>query len=63
MHNSEDVFLFSMLISTVLPYQFGNFLLRSQLDCQDPRLPRRTFDLKTRAAIPVRLDLNNYQVG
>ncbi|KAI9312750.1 mitochondrial protein Pet127-domain-containing protein [Dichotomocladium elegans] len=39
----------------------GKILLRSQLDCQDPRLPRKTFDLKTRAAIPVRLDIQNYQ--
>ncbi|KAG2216065.1 hypothetical protein INT45_010634, partial [Circinella minor] len=41
--------------------KIGHFLLRSQLDCQDPRLPRRTFDLKTRAAVPIRLDMNNYK--
>lgn len=35
-------------------------LLRSQLDCHDPNLPRHTFDLKTRAVLPVRMDLNNY---
>ncbi|KAI7886803.1 Pet127-domain-containing protein [Lichtheimia hyalospora FSU 10163] len=40
---------------------FGKILLRSQLDCQDPRLPRKTFDLKTRATVPVRLDVHNYQ--
>lgn len=39
----------------------GNVLLRSQLDCQDPRLPKRTFDLKTRAALPVRMDVYNFE--
>ncbi|CAO3671411.1 unnamed protein product [Rhizopus stolonifer] len=41
--------------------QFEKFLLRSQLDCYHPDLQRKTFDLKTRAAIPVRLDMSNYQ--
>jgi hypothetical protein len=40
--------------------QCGEMLLRSQIDCMDPRLPRRTFDLKTRATMPIRLDLLNY---
>ncbi|RUP52155.1 mitochondrial protein Pet127-domain-containing protein [Jimgerdemannia flammicorona] len=40
--------------------QIGNFLLRSQLDCQDERLPNKIFDLKTRAVIPIRLDQQNY---
>ncbi|KAI7897550.1 mitochondrial protein Pet127-domain-containing protein [Cokeromyces recurvatus] len=40
--------------------EFGGLLLRSQLDCHDSRLPRSTFDLKTRAAIPIRLDVQNY---
>ncbi|KAI7877079.1 mitochondrial protein Pet127-domain-containing protein [Mucor mucedo] len=40
--------------------KLGKFLLRSQLDCYDSRLPRGTFDLKTRAATPVRLDIQNY---
>lgn len=34
--------------------------MRSQLDCHDPWLPRRTFDLKTRAVLPVRMDVANY---
>lgn len=35
----------------------GAFLMRSQLDCFDPRLPGNgTFDLKTRAACAVRYD-------
>ncbi|KAG0945816.1 hypothetical protein G6F57_002929 [Rhizopus arrhizus] len=41
--------------------EFRKFLLRSQLDCYHPRLKRKTFDLKTRAAIPVRLDVSNYR--
>lgn len=41
--------------------QCGDLLLRSQIDCMDPRLPRRTFDLKTRATLPIRMDLMNYQ--
>ncbi|GJJ71560.1 E3 ubiquitin-protein ligase SHPRH [Entomortierella parvispora] len=38
-----------------------NFVLRSQLDCEDPRLPGKTFDLKTRAAVAIRLDVHNYE--
>jgi hypothetical protein len=41
--------------------QAGDMLMRSQLDCQDDRLPRRIFDLKTRATFPVRLDVANYR--
>ncbi|KAI8140506.1 mitochondrial protein Pet127-domain-containing protein [Fennellomyces sp. T-0311] len=41
--------------------KIGHLLLRSQLDCQHPGLPRKTFDLKTRAAVPVRLDMQNYK--
>lgn len=36
------------------------FMMRSQLDCSDDRLPRRTFDLKTRAVIAVRQDRANW---
>lgn len=43
--------------------KFGKFLLRSQLDCYDERLPRRTFDLKTRAVAPIRIDIRNYTVS
>ncbi|KAJ1741501.1 hypothetical protein LPJ79_000756 [Coemansia sp. RSA 1821] len=39
------------------------FVLRSQLDCRDDRLPRRTFDLKTRGSLAVRMDLDNYEVA
>ncbi|KAJ1499958.1 hypothetical protein HMI56_004114, partial [Coelomomyces lativittatus] len=38
----------------------GRLLLRAQLDCYDPRLPRRIFDLKTRAAFPIRMDAQHY---
>ncbi|ORX88960.1 Pet127-domain-containing protein, partial [Basidiobolus meristosporus CBS 931.73] len=51
------------LRNTPEPYHYAkveDFLLRAQLDCQDPRLPRKTFDLKTRAAMPIRLDKYNY---
>ncbi|KAJ1997839.1 hypothetical protein H4R26_005681, partial [Coemansia thaxteri] len=42
---------------------FDDFILRSQLDCRDDRLPRRTFDLKTRGSLAVRMDLENYEVS
>lgn len=41
----------------------GDFLLRSQLDCIDDRLPQKTFDLKTRATLPIRMDVHNYNVN
>jgi hypothetical protein len=40
----------------------GNFLMRSQLDAYDERLPGTgMFDIKTRAVISVRMDSKNYQ--
>lgn len=43
--------------------QSDKFLLRSQLDCQDNRLPGTgTFDIKTRACLPIRLDILNFEV-
>jgi hypothetical protein len=45
-------------------YQYttmGDFLMRSQLDSYDHRLPGNgTFDLKTRAVLPIRMDSQNY---
>lgn len=39
---------------------FGDFLMRSQLDCYDERLPGNgTFDLKTRAVCAIRYDIGN----
>ncbi|PWZ01601.1 Pet127-domain-containing protein, partial [Testicularia cyperi] len=41
----------------------GKMMMRSQLDCHDDRLPRKTFDLKTRASIGIRNDRANYVEG
>lgn len=39
-----------------------SFIMRSQLDCIDSRLPGTgVFDIKTRAAVPIRLDILNYE--
>lgn len=46
------------------PYAYcvaGPLLLRSQLDCTDPRLPRQSFDLKTRATFPIRHSMENWR--
>ncbi|KAJ1898423.1 hypothetical protein LPJ66_002762 [Kickxella alabastrina] len=43
--------------------EFDEFVLRSQLDCRDDRLPRKTFDLKTRGSLAVRMDLQNYEIS
>ncbi|WVF70907.1 hypothetical protein IAT40_005702 [Kwoniella sp. CBS 6097] len=41
--------------------KMGSLLMRSQLDCYDPRLPGSgVFDIKTRAALPIRYDRANY---
>ena len=38
--------------------------MRSQLDCQDSRLPGTgVFDLKTRACVTIRMDILNHEVG
>ncbi|EMC96984.1 hypothetical protein BAUCODRAFT_68811 [Baudoinia panamericana UAMH 10762] len=40
----------------------GDFLMRSQLDAHDPRLPGTgMFDLKTRAVLPIRMDAEEYE--
>eukprot|EP01112_Ceratiomyxa_fruticulosa_P018875 TRINITY_DN6102_c0_g1_i2.p1 TRINITY_DN6102_c0_g1~~TRINITY_DN6102_c0_g1_i2.p1 ORF type:complete len:562 (+),score=84.03 TRINITY_DN6102_c0_g1_i2:184-1869(+) len=43
--------------------KLGKSLLRSQIDCHSPFLgeEKNTFDLKTRAASAVRIDVRNYQ--
>jgi hypothetical protein len=42
----------------------GDFLLRSQLDAHDPRLPGTgTFDIKTRAVVSIRMDTKSYEEG
>ncbi|KAL8987463.1 MAG: hypothetical protein Q9177_003330 [Variospora cf. flavescens] len=41
-----------------------DFIMRSQLDAQDPRLPGTgMFDLKTRAVVSVRMEASNYEEG
>ncbi|KAI8344728.1 mitochondrial protein Pet127-domain-containing protein [Chlamydoabsidia padenii] len=50
--NAPEAFAYGMI---------GNLFLRSQLDCYHSLLPRRTFDLKTRAIMPIRLDIPHYQ--
>ncbi|KAG6875420.1 hypothetical protein C0992_003933 [Termitomyces sp. T32_za158] len=46
-------------------YRFAkskSFVMRSQLDCVDPRLPGTgVFDIKTRACLPIRMDLLNFE--
>lgn len=43
---------------------FSDFMMRSQLDAHDPRLPGTgMFDLKTRAVVAVRVDVSNFPVG
>ncbi|KJZ71754.1 hypothetical protein HIM_08839 [Hirsutella minnesotensis 3608] len=43
---------------------FGDFMLRSQLDAHDPRLPGTgMFDLKTRAVVAIRMDVQGYEKG
>ncbi|TKA68200.1 hypothetical protein B0A55_09369 [Friedmanniomyces simplex] len=40
----------------------GDFLMRSQLDAHDARLPGNgMFDLKTRAVLPIRMDTEGYE--
>ncbi|THH10463.1 hypothetical protein EW145_g1312 [Phellinidium pouzarii] len=42
--------------------QSKTFVMRSQLDCHDPRLPGTgVFDIKTRAALPIRIDTLNFK--
>ena len=47
-----------------LHFQSKNMVMRSQLDCQDSRLPGTgVFDLKTRACVTIRMDILNHEVG
>ncbi|KAF4628076.1 hypothetical protein G7Y89_g10079 [Cudoniella acicularis] len=42
----------------------GDFLMRSQLDAHDPRIPGTgMFDLKTRAVVSIRMDTSQYEEG
>ncbi|CAK7205435.1 hypothetical protein SEUCBS139899_008207 [Sporothrix eucalyptigena] len=43
---------------------FGDFMMRSQLDAHDPRLPGTgMFDLKTRAVVSIRMDARDFHRG
>ncbi|KAM5342426.1 hypothetical protein ACJ41O_013392 [Fusarium nematophilum] len=43
---------------------FGDFMMRSQLDAHDSRLPGSgMFDLKTRAVVSIRMDVGDYEKG
>ena len=53
--------MFNMMLIFVM--QTETFVMRSQLDCQDERLPGTgVFDIKTRACISLRMDILNYEV-
>ncbi|QYS94700.1 hypothetical protein H0G86_002026 [Trichoderma simmonsii] len=53
--NAQDSFHYTTL---------GDFMMRSQLDAYDPRLPGSgMFDLKTRAVVAVRMDVRGYEKG
>ncbi|KAK3685056.1 mitochondrial membrane protein Pet127 [Podospora appendiculata] len=42
----------------------GDFMMRSQLDAYDPRIPGSgMFDLKTRAVVSIRMDAKNFHQG
>jgi len=44
--------------------EMGNFLMRSQLDAHDPRLPGTgMFDLKTRAVVSIRMNTTRHEDG
>ncbi|KAH6611406.1 mitochondrial membrane [Trichoderma cornu-damae] len=53
--NAQDAFHYTTL---------GDFMMRSQLDAHDSRLPGSgMFDLKTRAVVSVRMDVRGYEKG
>lgn len=43
--------------------QHGSLLMRSQIDCRFPNQPEKTFDIKTRATVSIRLDRMNHEQG
>ena len=70
-HNNDSGVEFNEPLGNTYNYaSYGDFLLRSQLDCYDERLPGNgTFDLKTRASSNIRynsksgsLEKNDYQI-
>ncbi|KAF8917073.1 mitochondrial protein Pet127-domain-containing protein [Mucidula mucida] len=58
----EDVSTESMLREAFRFAKSEKFVMRSQLDCQDHRLPGTgVFDIKTRASLSIRMDLFNFE--
>ena len=50
-------------VKMLLLVKSDSFVMRSQLDSYDGRLPGTgVFDIKTRAALPLRIDTLNFQV-
>uniref|UniRef100_A0A6B2KZ11 Uncharacterized protein n=1 Tax=Arcella intermedia TaxID=1963864 RepID=A0A6B2KZ11_9EUKA len=41
--------------------KFGPILIRAQLDCENPELKKRYFDIKTRALHSIRINMSDYQ--
>ncbi|OBS18244.1 hypothetical protein FPOA_09971 [Fusarium poae] len=53
--NADEAFHYTTL---------GDFMMRSQLDARDKRLPGTgVFDLKTRAVVTIRMDVGDYEKG
>ena len=63
--NPEQVSVAEREASEAFHYStLGDFLMRSQLDAYDNRLPGTgMFDLKTRAVVSIRMDAQNHQNG
>lgn len=56
--NEENTFNYTQVCLQLS--KFSNFLLRSQIDCVNQSLDK-TFDLKSRATFPIRMDPYNYR--
>jgi hypothetical protein len=52
LQSSEDAYHYSKL---------DNFVLRAQLDAYDHQLPKKTFDIKTRALHAIRMNVEDFQ--
>lgn len=63
--NSDQISLEEREAAEAFNYTtMGDFLLRSQLDAYDARLPGTgMFDLKTRAVVSIRMDTSEYEQG
>ncbi|KAF9014572.1 Pet127-domain-containing protein [Hymenopellis radicata] len=59
---TEDVSTNDMIREAFRFAKSEKFVMRSQLDCQDHRLPGTgVFDIKTRASLPIRMDILNFE--